>query len=435
VTLAAQRAGGTVATLEEYPLGTRLANAPVAVIQYLGQLVWPTKLAVFYPHPGASIPPGQVAGAVLLLASFSVAAAAAWRKRPWALVGWLWFLVGLAPVIGVVQVGWQARADRYTYTPFIGLFVLLVWAGAEAAERYRHGRVLALVAAAGTLVGCGLLTHRQAATWRSTEALFQHALSVTRENPVAHQELARVLIDQGRAQEAIPHLLEALRVRPDYVDALASLGQVRAMQGQWDGAAAAFAEAARLRPADATSLNNLALARMRQGDFPAAESTYRRAAAAAPRWAEPEHALGVLLLLRGAEAEALERLRRATSLSPDRADLRDHWEGALAMRAAPDSSAARRLACHLASLRVRASLTVWGRGDAPAAVTMLRTTIGQEPRCVEPHLQLGILLASLGRRSEARAALEQALTLAPDSPGAQQALRELSLTESARPRP
>jgi len=202
VTVIAQRAGNTVRTLSEVSVSARLENVFVSYVRYLGKAFWPSPLVPMYPHPGNSLPAWQVVGAVALMLLLS-ALALRWRERRYLLVGWLWFLGTLVPMIGIVTVGDQAMADRYGYLPFIGLFVAVVWAlGAAASERGIRG-VWLTASAVGVLFLLGSLTHRQLGYWRDNETLWRYTLSVTERNYVAHNNLALALRQQGRSDEAI----------------------------------------------------------------------------------------------------------------------------------------------------------------------------------------------------------------------------------------
>jgi tetratricopeptide (TPR) repeat protein len=223
ITVAAQRSGGTVAALDQVPIDMRVGNALVAYVTYLGKALWPSQLAIFYPHPGDALPRHQIA----LAAAFLIGATAlvtAWaRRRPYLLVGWFWYLGTLVPVIGLVQVGSQAMADRYMYLPLIGLSIAVAWGIPELLPDWRWKRAgLALVASAA-IAGLGVSAARQLHHWRDSEALFQHALQVTRDNHVAHAFLGSALLEQGRTEAAIDHYSEAIRLRPDFLNAANNL--------------------------------------------------------------------------------------------------------------------------------------------------------------------------------------------------------------------
>jgi Flp pilus assembly protein TadD len=228
VTFVAQ--GGAVRPLELVPLPWRIANALVSYAAYLWQFVCPVGLAVIYPHPGDNLPAWHVAVALLVLVGISLAVLAARRKHPYLLVGWLWYVGMLVPVIGLVQVGGQAMADRYTYLTQIGLCVALAWGVANVAGSWPYHRWLLPVSSSLVVVilmGCAW---RQTGYWRDSESLWTHTLACTSNNAVAHNNLGIVLGMGGLIEEAIPHFQEALKIRPDYPNARRNLALARSVQ-------------------------------------------------------------------------------------------------------------------------------------------------------------------------------------------------------------
>jgi hypothetical protein len=227
VTVVAQRAGGAVASLEQYPFGVRVANAIVAYATYVRRTIWPSGLAVPYPHPGADLSGWDIAGAALVLAAVTFAALRLRRRHPYVLFGWLWFAGTLVPVIGLVQVGPQAMADRYTYVPLIGLFVLVAWGIPSAVGPLLKGkqvepsrgarqvrRETGLLAVSFLIVPVLLAgTWLQSRHWRDELTLARRALAVTRNNAVAHNQMGLALVRRGRAAEALPHHLQAVELR------------------------------------------------------------------------------------------------------------------------------------------------------------------------------------------------------------------------------
>ncbi|MBZ5625876.1 MAG: tetratricopeptide repeat protein [Acidobacteriia bacterium] len=226
------------------PLPMRLSNALVSYVRYIGKTIWPQNLAILYPYP-ASIPAWQVAGAALLLISITVAAVWVGRKHRYLAAGWLWFVVGLVPTIGLVQVGRQAMADRFSYIPLIGLFVALVWGVGGWLQDHRY---VAAVAAAMVLVACGVRSWQQTRTWRDSVTVFEQALKVTRENCVAHRHLAVALEGRGSLEAALPHYAEAVRIEPSYFLAQCAYGAALLKHGEPEAAAPHFSAAIRYFP-------------------------------------------------------------------------------------------------------------------------------------------------------------------------------------------
>jgi tetratricopeptide (TPR) repeat protein len=259
-------------------MGVRLLNAPASCLAYIGKMLWPVRLSAFYPLDAAT-PVLQAALGALLLIGVTVLAIRAGRRHGYVLTGWLWYLGTLVPVIGLVQVGGQSMADRYTYVPLIGLFVILAWGAAELAGRWRYGRTALPVAAACLLAACAVLARAQAAYWSDGATLWQHALEVTEHNYVAHANLGGILLKQGKTDEAIAHFVAAQRIKPDLAEAQADLGMAYLSQGKFDEAAQRFAAALRIDPnyveAHATLGNALA---GRGRSMKRSENTRRRCA-------------------------------------------------------------------------------------------------------------------------------------------------------------
>ena len=226
------------------PVRMRVANALVAYVRYLAKTVWPAKLAIFYPYP-ARIAAWKVLGAVLLLASITAAVLWAARRRRYFAAGWLWFLVALVPTIGLVQVGRQSMADRFSYIPLIGVFAAAVW----GAELLLHGRRRVAAAVAGVvLAACGARSWLETRNWRDSVTVFAHALEVTERSSVANRHLGAALADRGEIDAALPHFAEAVRIEPGFFVAHYDYGSALLEKGDPEGAMAEFEKAVRYRP-------------------------------------------------------------------------------------------------------------------------------------------------------------------------------------------
>jgi Flp pilus assembly protein TadD len=258
--------GTAIMPFQHLPLGSRIANALVSYVAYSGQFFYPVGLAVFYPLPQNALPAWKIVGCGLLLAGISLAVLVCRRKCPYLLVGWLWYLGMLVPVIGLVQVGSQAMADRYTYLTQIGLYIALAW-GAERVSRdcaYRQ-RVAAVTSAlAVTSLTC--CAWQQVSYWKDGEAVWTHTLACTSKNHLAHGALAIVLAEHGRVDEAIAHYRTALRIKPDWELAHYNLGLALAGRGQIDEAIAHYRMAWKIKPDYVEALNNMAWIRATHPD-------------------------------------------------------------------------------------------------------------------------------------------------------------------------
>jgi tetratricopeptide (TPR) repeat protein len=267
LTLVAQHRGGAVKSDQAFPLLQRLANAPVSYVTYLAKTVWPADLAVLYPHPGGSLPSWKVIASALLIAAVTAAAISVARKMPWVGVGWFWYLGTLVPVIGVIQVGTQAMADRYTYVPLVGVFIAAAWSlptPSEGGSFRKAGAAGILTLVLGSL---GVAAAVQVSFWKNSIVLMQRAIEVSPRNSVAHNHLGIALREEGRVEEAIAHYREALRINPGHVNAAYNLGLALLDQGREEEAAAYTRRALRITPDDGDAHENLGVALARLGEM------------------------------------------------------------------------------------------------------------------------------------------------------------------------
>jgi tetratricopeptide (TPR) repeat protein len=255
VTFLVQREWGTMPSL--IPLKIRAANALYSYALYMGKMIWPQNLAVFYPHPGNTLTLWQWGGAALLLASISLLAVMAARQIPYLIMGWLWYLGTLVPVIGFIQVGSQAMADRYTYVPLIGLFVIISWGVHRLAGKSPLLKGIVSVFAIFAMTGLFVSTMRQVSTWKDGKTLFEHALAVTSRNVLAHNNLGNALAREGKQEEAAYHFAEALRFSPHDATAHNNLGNALVELGRIEEAVAHYTEALRIRPDFKEARDNL----------------------------------------------------------------------------------------------------------------------------------------------------------------------------------
>jgi Flp pilus assembly protein TadD len=328
-TLFAQREMGAIDPAGAIPFWARAANAALACGAYLRQAVWPSGLAVFYPHPGVRIGIPGAAASAALVAGATVAVLLGARRRPWLAVGWLWFLGTLVPVIGLVQAGGQARADRYTYLPLVGLAVAVSWGAGRLAERGAVARRCVVAASLAWLSLLSALAFHQVGYWRDSKTLFLHAIEVTRDNWIARNNLGVVLRKEGELDAAIVHLREALRIFPDYAEARFNLGQALSAKGMDAEAEANFREMLRLVPESADARRGLADHYSDAGRPDEAEPLYREAIRLKPDYPEAHNNLGVLLARRGASGEAAAHFMEAVRLWPGYEGARRNLEQAM----------------------------------------------------------------------------------------------------------
>jgi Flp pilus assembly protein TadD len=338
LTLWAQAKGGAIRSVELVPLGARLANALVAYATYLGKLVWPADLAVLYPYPERP-PVGEAVGAALLLAAVSVACLRLWRRRPYLLFGWLFYLGTLVPVIGLVQVGAQASADRYSYIPSIGLLVALVWAVGDAVAARPRLRPLAAGALLAALAALAALSARQVGFWRDSVTLYRHALAATGRNPVMTNNLGTALVDAGRVDEAIDVYAEGLAAPSQFSHILhynAGIAFERA--GRNSEALDAFDRVVAVEPTNAEALYHRGRVLRALNRHDEAMRDLARAVDLAPGEAEPRIELGLALGQRGRPAEARLQFERAVALEPYSVDARINLAIALIKTGDPDGA-------------------------------------------------------------------------------------------------
>ncbi|HET6459383.1 MAG TPA: tetratricopeptide repeat protein [Syntrophales bacterium] len=259
-----------------YPMDCRIANALISYVTYIGKMLWPVKLSVFYPYGTATMFSWQAAAATVLLLFATYLAVRAAGHFPYLVVGWLWYLGTLVPVIGLVQVGLQSMADRYTYIPLIGIFIVISWGAPELLRRWHYRKFALAGVAVGVLFCLAVLTYIQVGYWRNNIVLYEHAIEVTSENAWAQNNLGYALSLQGKKDEAIGHFRKAINIGNE-ADAHYNLGTVLASQGKLDEAIYQFRESIRISPAYAKAHNNLGNALLYQGRIDEAIVSYREA--------------------------------------------------------------------------------------------------------------------------------------------------------------
>ena len=397
-----QQHGGAVS---EVPFSLRLENAAVSYVTYIAQFVWPTKLAVFYPFPSA-VPAWQWVGAIVILAAITFAT----LRRTAVAVGWLWYLGTLVPVIGVVQIGLQSRADRYTYIPLIGLSIAVAWGFSDLVNRHRW---LAAPAAAWV---CAIFaaTFIQAATWRNSVTLFEHALAVTDGNYIAHNNLGAALHSAG----AIPHFQEAIRLRPQYPEAQNNLGEALITAGRINEATPHIAEALRLDPRLAEAHVNMGAIHNKQGRLDQAEAEYRAALQLNPSSAAAHDGLAAILTDTNRTSEALPHALEAVALNPDDADAHYNLGRLYGLTGRPNDAIEQfretlRLEPANAEAHFNLGTAYAQEGQMSEAVAEFSAAIRIRPEYVAAHFNLGSALARLGRCDEAIAEFTEALRLNP----------------------
>jgi len=426
----AQSQAGSLPSWEGLPLGTRVANAVLSYGLYLKKLVWPTDLAVFYPHPGNSWDIGSVALAALLLGGISLGVWWKGRSYGYLVVGWLWYVGTLFPVSGLIQVGSHAMADRYAYVPLMGLFIMLVWGMAEMGDRVRLRREWLVGAALCPLVALAVLTSVQLSYWKSTTRLFEHALLVTSNNHLAHNALSVEYMEEKELGKAMDHLAQALLMYPRYADAHSNLGLALARQGRLDDAKHHYLQAIQIAPNSYAAHNNLGLALLTTEQVDEAIDHFSRSLSINPYYPEAHNNLGTALLKKGNRAEAMELFRKAAELRPSFAEAyynlgtellntghlkeaKDHFLTAL--EADPDYLDA----------YVNLGVLLRREGRVDEAIALYLMALELDPNHAEAHNNLGTVLAQKGDLQQAVQHLQQAIKSNPNYPEARANLQQL----------
>ena len=425
VTLLAQ--GDALVPAELIGWRWRAANALVAYVAYLGQFFWPAGLAVLYPHPEAGLPIWQPAAAGLLLAGLTFAAAL-WRKQyPYLLAGWLWYLGMLVPVIGLVQVGGQAMADRYTYLPQIGLAIALVWAGTDACRRRPAWRRPLAVASALVLAALMACAWRQTAYWRDSETLWTRDLDCAGENARGLNSLGTALRQQGRIDEALVRYEKALKLDPANADAHNNLGSILQDRGRFDEAAFHYEQTLKTRPRCAEAHANLGVLACQQGRIDEAVAHYGRALEINPDFAEVHRNLGEVLRKQGRIDEAVRHYERAVEIKPQSAEGYNGLGNLFYQKGRIDEAArqyrkALELAPRYAEAWVNLGAILRAQGRLDEAIACYEKSIEASPQFAAVHYNLANVLVQKGCIDEAAAHYRRSLDLDPRGAGARQNL-------------
>lgn len=351
VTFIVQKTSGAVVPIEYFNLRIRIANAIVSYIGYIWHMLWPLKLAVLYPHPGDNISDGTVVAGAVVLIALTICFVYFGTRRKFLLVGWLWYVGMLVPVIGLVQVGAQAMADRYMYMPMAGLLIIITWGMWELSERLAGRKVILAVLSVSVIVASTALTVRQVRYWKNSMRLFEHTIAVSPQAYDIRNNYANFLKDEGRYDEAIknfrivlsqrPNMAEpyynlgntfrkmdrteeaienykkAIKFKPDFVEAYYNLGTTSAQVGRLDEAYAAFQKALELKPKDAEILSGMGLLLAQKGQFDKAVEYYKKAIEADPEYVVAHGRMGLALASQGKYEEALEQCRIVLRNRPD----------------------------------------------------------------------------------------------------------------------
>ena len=338
IAFSAQQSAGALAKIDVVPLKIRIANAFVSYLAYLWKMIWPSRLAVYYPHPGNSLSMRQavIAAVILLIIFFYVVRLA--KRYGYLLTGWLWYVGTLFPVIGLVQVGFFAMADRYTYLPSIGIFIMIAWGISEVSAKWRFREIILSVSSIAVLSAFSVCTYFQLRYWQNSVTLFEHALKVTGNNFLAYNNLGFACLELGRYNEAIENCKQAVRIKPNYARAYYNLSVAYDRLGRWQDMMEACQQAIRIKPDYAKAYCNLGIAYGQLGRYQDKMEACKQAIKINPDYAEAYNNLGVAYVKVGSPEKAMEAFKQAVKTKPDFAEA--HYNLGMAYLTNGDSGSA-----------------------------------------------------------------------------------------------
>lgn len=415
VTFAVQAQAGAVQVA--LPLTARLENTVVSYCRYLGKLFHPANLCAFYPRPD-HWPMPIVFLSLVLLGGITVFVAMRWRRQPYLAVGWFWYIGILVPVVGLVQVGDQSMADRYTYVPAIGIFVSLIWGLHELTRRRRYQQAVLSGVATTAVILCVPITCRQISTWKDGEALFRQVLAVTHNNYIALNNLGDALVKKGRVQDGISEFQKAVQLHPDRALAYFNLGVALDKQEHYDAAVAQYLRAVKLQPDYAKAYYNLGVTLGKLGRPDEAIEQYVAALKVKPAYAEAHYNLGVALEKKGYPQDAIGQYLDALKANPEYADAHNNLGVLLARQGHPEEG----LSEIVEALRLRPGSPDYhyNLGNAlirekrvDEAIVQFQQVVRLQPHSSDARNNLGVLLTRRRRYTEAINQFEEAIKLKP----------------------
>jgi tetratricopeptide (TPR) repeat protein len=419
VTFITQSRVGAVESLQVLPITARITNGIFSYADYICKMIWPNHLAVIYPHLGTTVPIWQTAALGSLLTAISVVVFRYGVRYRYLAVGWLWYLGTLVPVIGIVQVGNQGMADRYTYVPLIGLFVIIAWGVPDLLARWQYDKIFLAVATGLLCPVLMLCTWYQTQIWSNDITLFEHALSVTSNNHMAHTQLGSAFLNQTRTIEAIAHCTKALEINPRHPGAHYNLGVALTQQGKINEAISHFSYAVRFKPDFAQAHNNLGEALAKRGKLEEATTHFSKALQSKPDWAEAHNNLGNALTQQGRLDQAIAQYTLALRLNPDYGEAHNNLALALAHQGKLKEAVSHYLEALLhkpdsAETHNNLAVALVNLGQLEPATYHYLRALELKPDYAEVHNNLGNLLAQTGRLDTATIHFSKALEINPD---------------------
>ena len=411
-------------TAGELPFMSRLSFAAVSYVAYLGQMFYPAGLIVLYPFPqnGPSLP--EVVLALALLTGISAGAVALRRRWPYLLVGWLWYLGMLVPMIGLIHTGTVARADRFTYLAQIGVYIILTWAVKDWAIYWRYDRRVLGAGALSAIVVLMACAWKQTTHWRNNESLWTHTLAFASDNPLAENNFGYALLDRGEVNQAITHLQKALQINPNYAEARNNLGNALLRKGEADEAIVQLQQALQIMPRFVMAQCNVGDALLQKGQVDEAIVHFQQALEIDPGLADAHNSLGNALLQKGDGDGAIAQFQTALQTDPGLADAHNNLGNALLLRGDVDGAIAQFQTAlqqkpNYAEAHYNLGNALFNSGRVDEAIVQFQQALQIYPGYAKAHNNLGSLLLRLGRDDEAIAHFQQALQLKPDFAEAQ----------------
>jgi tetratricopeptide (TPR) repeat protein len=417
VTFIVQQRGGAVIASNRLLINERVLNAIVSYPAYLGKMLWPIHLAVLYPHPVNRIPAAEGLICAVIIILITVLCVYYVRRHKYLFVGWLWYLGTLVPVIGIVQVGSQAMADRYTYVPLIGIFIIITFGVTELFKEKPFRKIILGILAGVSLSACAVITTQQLKYWKDSLALFEHTLNVIN-GSVMENNYANILIDKGRLGEATKYLSKAINLYPDSPDIRNNYGNALREAGRVDEAIEQFKIAIKINPDDEMAHYNLGLALTVKGDYEGAIQQFQLYAGTAVDLADIRQGLAEELVKEGKVGDAVNQFQQAMTVKPNSADVLSNFGYALAQSGKPKEAIEyynKAIAIEpnnvIAHGRLVIAMAAAGRIDE--AIEQCRIVIAARPDDFEMQTNLGILLQNQGRIDEAIECYKKALQIDP----------------------
>ena len=406
-----------MASLKVLSVDARIANALVSYVKYIGKMIWPLDLAVFYPNPYVQ-PWWSVLGAVLILSAATVLFIWKSKRRPYLSVGWLWYLGTLVPVIGLVQVGTQAMADRYSYVSLIGIFIMIAWGVPDSLKNWGHRKTVLAVLSGIAILACAAVTWAQVQLWRDSITLFSHTLKVTTDNYLIHNNMGVALSDQGKNEDAFVHYRAALLINPKHIEAWKNLGIYYEESGRSAKAIEAYEQAQRLNPNDAKIWNRLGRAYGKSGQNAKAIETLRQALRIDPAYDDAWNNLGNVYMGNGETAKAIEAFQQALRINPKYAET---WNN-LGVAYKESGQSVKAIEAFRQSLRIsRENASVWNNlavayrkhGQTAEAIEAYRQALSINPKYVEAWFGLGVAYGESGQRGLVKDVYERLRAIDP----------------------